>query len=174
MNDAILERFVLIRFPKTFRDYQVNTNLLSELLQELPGIFNLVISRIDKVRGGEGGMYYSIPESIQKDRIILLNEISSAAEFIDEMCEFKFKAKIKLLDLHNAYYGFCISRGYKSLGYRNFKKAIESAYGISLRKEKDGYYVDGIEVKIVEKEKREERIKVKIDDLPFSGGMGVE
>ena len=161
LNDAILERFVLIRFPRTFRDHQVNTNLLEELLEELPGMFNLVISRIDKVRSGEGGVYYSIPESIQKDRIILLNEISSAAEFIDEMCEIKPNVEIKLLDLHNAYYSFCVQRGYKSLGYRNFKKAIESAYGIILRQEKDGYYVEGIELK--EKDSTVRKIKM----LPY-------
>ena len=153
LNDAILERFVLIKFPKSFRDDQANTNLLEELVEELPGIFNLVISRIDKIRGGGGGVYYPIPESIRKDRIILLSEISSAAEFVDEMCSLKPTATIKLLDLHNAYYSFCVQRGYKSLGYRNFKKAIESAYEISLRQEKYGYYVEGIDLKELDSRK---------------------
>src|SRR5690606_9996763 len=94
LNDAILERFVLIRFPKTFRDDKVNTNLINELIEELPGIFNLVITR--DIRGGGGGVNYSIPECIRKDRIILLSEISSAAEFMQELGDVR---DIKLLDL---------------------------------------------------------------------------
>ena len=70
-------------------------------------------------------MDYPIPESIMKDRIILLSEISSAAEFINDMCLLEPVTEIKLLDLHKAYYVFCVNRGYKSLGYRNFKKAME-------------------------------------------------
>ena len=99
LNEAILERFVLIKFPRTFRDDQVNTNLLSELLAELPGIFNLVIERMSAIveleRGG-GGVYYPIPESIIKDRIIMLSEISSAAEFLNEKYTMDSEAKIKL------------------------------------------------------------------------------
>jgi len=144
LNDAILERFVLIRFHKTFRDDQANTNLLEELVEELPGIFNLIISRIDRIRGG-GGVYYPIPETIKKDRIILLSEISSAAEFMNELREVKH---IKLTDLFNEYERFCASRGYKHLGYKNFKKAIESAYGVTLKTKREGLYVT-------------------IDDLPF-------
>jgi putative DNA primase/helicase len=143
LNDAILERFVLIRFPRTFRDDKVNTNLINELMEELPGIFNLVVNR--DIRGGGGGINYPIPESIRKDRIILLSEISSAAEFMNELKEVK---DIKLLDLYNQYERFCASRGYKQLGYRNFKKAIESAYGVILKTEREGLYVT-------------------IDDLPF-------
>ena len=37
------------------------------------------------IRGGGGGVNYPIPECIRKDRIILLSEISSAAEFINEL-----------------------------------------------------------------------------------------
>ena len=133
LNDSILERFVLIRFPRTFRDDKVNTNLLNELLEELPGIFNLVVNRC-----GGGGVNYPIPESIRKDRIILLSEISSAAEFMQELGEVR---DIKLLDLYNQYERFCTTRGYKQLGYRNFKKAIESAYGVTLRTERDGLFV---------------------------------
>jgi P4 family phage/plasmid primase-like protien len=136
LNDAILERFVLIRFPKTFRDDKVNTNLINELIEELPGIFNLVISR--DLQGGGGGINYPTPESIRKDRIILLSEISSAAEFMNELGDVK---EIKLLDLYNQYERFCVSRGYKQLGYRNFKKAIESAYGVTLRTEREGLFV---------------------------------
>jgi len=136
LNDAILERFVLIRFPRTFRDDKVNTNLINELLEELPGIFNLVVTR--DIRGGGGGVNYQIPESIRKDRIILLSEISSAAEFMNELEDVK---DIKLFDLYNQYERFCVSRGYKQLGYRNFKKAIESAYGVTLRTEREGLFV---------------------------------
>ncbi len=93
-------------------------------------------------------MDYPIPESIMKGRIILLSEISSAAEFINERCLLEPVAEIKLLALYNSYDRFCAKRGYKSLGYRNFKKAIESAYGISLRPDKDGYYVEGITIKV--------------------------
>jgi hypothetical protein len=49
--------------------------------------------------------------------------------------------EIKLLDLYNKYERFCVSRGYKQLGYRNFKKAIESAYGVTLRTEREGLFV---------------------------------
>jgi len=136
LNDAILERFVLIRFPRTFRDDKVNTNLINELLEELPGIFNLVVNR--HIRGGGGGVNYTIPECIRKDRIILLSEISSAAEFMNELGDVK---DIKLLDLYNQYGRFCVSRGYKQLGYRNFKKAIESAYGVTLKNERQGLFV---------------------------------
>ncbi len=136
LNDAILERFVLIRFPKIFRDDKVNTNLINELIEELPGIFNLVVTR--DIRGGGGGVYYPIPECIRKDRIILLSEISSAAEFMNELGDVK---DIKLLDLYNQYERFCVTRGYKQLGYRNFKKAIESAYGVTLRTEREGLFV---------------------------------
>ena len=136
LNDAILERFVLIRFPKTFRDDEVNTNLINELIEELPGIFNLVVTR--DIRGGGGGVNYPIPECIRKDRIILLSEISSAAEFMQELSDVR---DIKLLDLYNQYERFCTIRGYKQLGYRNFKKAIESAYGVTLRTEREGLFV---------------------------------
>ena len=149
LNDAILERFVLIRFPRTFRDEQVNTNLLNELLEELPGIFNLVVSRFEKIQSGVGGggIYYSIPESIQKDRIILLSEISNAAEFVNEVCNLSAARKIKLMELYNAYSNYCVTRNYKQLGYKNFKKAIESGYGITLKRTKDGLYVKGIYIK---------------------------
>jgi len=149
LNDAILERFVLIKFPRSFRDDQANTNLLEELVEELPGIFNLVISRIDKIRGGGegGGIYYYIPDSIQKDRIILLSEISNAAEFVNEVCSLSSARKIRLMDLYNAYSNYCVTRNYKQLGYKNFKKAIESGYGITLKKSKDGLYVKGIYIK---------------------------
>jgi len=152
LNNAILERFVLIKFPRTFRE-DVNTNLLNELREELPGIFNLVINRVERIRFGGGGVNYPIPKCIQKDRVILLSEISSAAEFINDMCLLEPVAEIKLLDLHKAYYVFCVNRGYKSLGYRNFKKAIESAYGMSLRQDKkEGYYVEGITTKLLKEE----------------------
>lgn len=159
LNDAILERFVLIRFPRTFRDDKVNTNLINELLEELPGIFNLVVTR--DIRGGGGGVNYTIPECIRKDRIILLSEISSAAEFINEDCNLDKYKNIKLLSLFNAYGRFCATRGYKALGYRNFKKAIESAYGISLDSKKDGFYVTGLELITTESS------KVDVSELPY-------
>jgi len=149
LNDAILERFVLIRFPRSFRDEQVNTNLLNELLEELPGIFNLVVSRYEEIQSGVegGGIYFSTPESILKDRIILLSEISNAAEFVNEVCMLSSARKIRLMDLFNAYSNYCVTRNYKQLGYKNFKKAIESGYGITLKRTKDGLYVKGIYIK---------------------------
>jgi putative DNA primase/helicase len=151
LNDAILERFVLIKFPRTFRDEEVNTNLLSELLSDLPGIFNLVISRFNKIQSGVGGggIYYPIPESIRKDRDILLSEISSAAEFIDGDCVKHPEVKIKFSKLFNEYERFCVINGYKALGSKNFKKAIYSAFNFEFKREDDGWWIEGLTTKKV-------------------------
>lgn len=147
-NLAMKERFVLINFPRSFTKEEANPNLSNELKEELPGIFNMVISKYDEIAGGGGGIYYPIPQSIIRDQRILQSETSTVIEFIDEECDFREYFSESLQDLYKAYSDFSKRSGYRALGLRNFKKALESdgrlritranfgtiVYGLTLRK----------------------------------------
>ena len=144
LNKAVRERFVLVNFPRSFTKEEANPNLFNELKEELPGIFNLVVSKYDEIVGRGGGIYYSTPKSILDEQRILQKETSTVMEFIEEECVFSKIHNVSLSDLHKKYSEFCRNSGYRSLGIKNFRKALESDERVTIDRASFGTRVNGI------------------------------
>lgn len=141
VGTAILERFILIHFKKKFLGTNDDPNLTNDLKEELPGIFNLVISKVPEILKG-GGIKYEVPAVIQGNRKILLGEISSVAEFIQNHCErTEDNSYVALKNLYEEYTSFCKECSYMAKGYRTFINEIEVALDLTTGKKEIGKVV---------------------------------
>lgn len=145
LDNAILERFVMITFKKMYTEKDDNTGLFAELGSELSGILNLVVSKYPEIVVGEG-ISFPIPKTIKKDLSILKKEVSSVGEFIYEACKFSATAENPLQDVYDSYKKYCDESGYRALGKRNFQSTLEAFDEIELVKRNFGLVVKGVSI----------------------------
>ncbi|MCF8356268.1 MAG: DUF5906 domain-containing protein [Melioribacteraceae bacterium] len=146
IDTAVMERFVMITFLKSYTGKDDNTSLFDELKYELSGIFNVVVAKYKEIVGGEGAIKFSIPESIQKDLSILLREVSSVGEFIYEKCSFNESSELPIQDLYKEYKDYCNENGYHPLGNRKFKSSLETFENVEIKRRNYGYVVSGVSI----------------------------
>lgn len=135
ISTAVLERFILVRFPRTFINDDVNTNLANDLKEELPGIFNMVASRFERIVQGEG-VRYAIPKIIEENKKIFLSEVSSVAEFISQVGSTPGIQLTK--SLYAKYVEYCQECNYKPRGYKNFISDLEGPLKFKTEKKTEG------------------------------------
>ena len=71
-------------------------------------------------------------------------ETSTVIEYIEDECEFSSAEYESLSDLHSSYSEFCKKSGYRSLGIKNFRKALESDERVEIVRANYGTQVNGI------------------------------
>jgi len=144
INQAVLERFIVILFNRSYLDKNANPDLTNELIKEMPGIFNLVTSKIDDIICGDS-IKFDIPEKILKNRQFMLGEISSVAEFI--YSEYQItgdNSAIPLKSLFEEYKNYCKDSGYEQKGNIRFVRELESGLGLKTEKKSYGKVVYGL------------------------------
>ncbi len=66
IGQAITQRFEFIEFPKSFLKEQDDTALIDKLKNELPGIFNRVISMMPTIFDSKGAINFKGPEILRR------------------------------------------------------------------------------------------------------------
>jgi len=85
MDTAIIRRFDIIDFTKRF-DENPDTMLEMKFKKELPGIFNLVVSKYESIITEDGGIYFEAPQGVVRNVLQFKEKSDSVAEFVKEKC----------------------------------------------------------------------------------------
>ncbi len=144
MTTAVLERFILIKFSQTFCGKDDNPDLTSELKEEMPGIFNLVISKFCEIVSGDS-IKYEVPEEVKRNKHFIMGEVSSALEFIYSEYELtNDQSALPVIRIYEDYTLYCKECGYKPKGYKTFIKDLETGLGLKTTKKENGKVIYGL------------------------------
>jgi len=124
-TDAVFRRFVLITFPVSFIENR-KTDLITELLLEKPGIFNLLLhtARALRIRGK-----FLFEQSVQEMRVYWRDESDPIAKFLNEKSNIVKKdieGKIPGSILYNRYVKFCREKKFTIKLQTEFTKAVKA------------------------------------------------
>lgn len=140
-DQAFYQRIDFIEFPNSFAD-NPDTNLESKLKNELPGIFNLIMSQFAHIRKEDNSIKIESPEKSRKSLESKLGSFNSVLEWVSECCLITIsEVNHKVLSLKEAYSHYdrwCFESGGKKMTKGNFKKILEDHY--HLRIEHNSYF----------------------------------
>ena len=120
---AFYRRWIIIPFEKTFTDDNADKNLLKKLKDELPGILNLALNGLRKLK--EDGQFIETEKTIEaKEEYKKQND--SVAAFIDERVIESTDSFITKQSFYREYKDWCENAGLKSVSQKSprFKMSI--------------------------------------------------
>ena len=120
---AFYRRWIIIPFEKTFTDDNADKNLLKKLKDELPGILNLALDGLKKLK--VDGQFIETEKTIQaKEEYKKQND--SVAAFIDERVIESTDAFLTKQSFYREYKDWCENAGLKSVSQKSprFKMSI--------------------------------------------------
>jgi putative DNA primase/helicase len=119
-SGTIASRFILLKLTESFYGRE-DTELQDKLVPELPGILNLVLDGLDRLRARG---YFQQPSS-SKDQIQLLEDLAApVGAFFREWCYTDAEASISVKHLYNAYKAWAEDAGQRALPRHMFGKEL--------------------------------------------------
>ncbi|MBU2492380.1 MAG: hypothetical protein KJ571_07105 [Bacteroidetes bacterium] len=85
IDQAVLRRIDIINFGKQF-DLKDDKILDKKLINELPGILNLVLSKAHEIIGDDGAINFTPPQSVSENLKLFSSQSSTVSEYINECC----------------------------------------------------------------------------------------
>ncbi|MCP4612711.1 MAG: hypothetical protein GY845_28780 [Planctomycetes bacterium] len=146
-SQGVWRRMIYIPFDKTFSEGDQNKNLVSELAEELPGIFNWAYDGLASLQ--ENG--FLIPAQCREAIKQYKREENPARSFLEDNFIYNFKfIGYPSKDLYKAYQEWCLDNGHHRLNSSNFGKEVKRVYPKSRkvrpRSSKDRkWYYSGLE-----------------------------
>lgn len=123
---GVYDRLRIIPFNQRFRDTpKQNRNLLAELLDELPGIFNWSLKGLAKLR-----KLQTFPDCPEGERIKSehRNQCDHEREFLSEKAEESPGGYASSESLYKLYKDWMLENGYKPLGQGKFKNSVKAYF----------------------------------------------
>lgn len=111
-SHGFFRRLIIIPFNKRISEREANKNLINELLEELPGIFNFAIKGLKRLRNNN----YIFTKAKASENALneYRAEIDPMFEFINQrITESESKLKLRRKDIRSAYNDFLFHEGYK-------------------------------------------------------------
>lgn len=134
-DQAFYQRIDFIEFPNSFAD-NPDTNLEIKLKNELPGIFNLIISQFAHIRKEDNSINIEVPEKSRESLHSNLASFNSVLEWVSECCLITIsEGNHKVLSLKEAYSHYdrwCSESGGKKMSKNKFKKILEDHYHLQI------------------------------------------
>ena len=138
-------RFDIVRFSRIFGPEEQKPDLLQELKEELPGIFNWALEGLERLSKQEWKMTRSrFMESCHEEFRRVTNPLQI---FLEEECIVDRDTIIDAALLREAYKNFCDDRGYKILSDNNLGQELKRLGIERKRKRLDGirgYVYEGV------------------------------
>jgi putative DNA primase/helicase len=133
---ATLERFQFVEFEKSFTGADVDTTLDRVLGEELPGIFNLLMQRFERVYSDGGGFAIFEPDAVKNTMRKFMSDLHNVLEFADECIVRDEDCAIDKANLFAYYYNWWAeNKGYKSTRVSSQKfKATMIGGGFKIQK----------------------------------------
>jgi len=141
-SDAVFNRVIIIPMTRVIPDNKRNPLMESELLKELPGIFNWALEGLNRLRKQDG---FTTSSRIEKEREQFRAKNDTELAFIQDVCDIHVKNKIKASELYSSYKQWCIANGF----YPKSSKAVAddwSRLGFVSKRQNDGIYWLGLEL----------------------------
>jgi putative DNA primase/helicase len=116
---------IYVPFNKTIPEQDQNKNLVSELAEELPGIFNWAYEELASLQK----YGFSIPVKCRDAIKQYKREENPARSFLED--NFAYHPEfmgVPTQDLYRAYRKWCQDNGYRSLNSSNFGKEVKRVY----------------------------------------------
>jgi putative DNA primase/helicase len=133
LNNAVLERFEFFKFLNQFNGDKADTSLDKKLIKEMPGIFNIVTSKLYKIIKTDGNIYFEAPPTIRRFKNEIKSTLHSVAEFLDENYVIHKDYNLVLKDVYFDYKEWCENSGYHPVGKQNFQDVLKTGgYGLKI------------------------------------------
>jgi putative DNA primase/helicase len=136
-SNAIWRRLIVVPFDVVIAEADVNVNLLQELSEELPGIFNWAMVGLRQLLEGN-----AFPNCARCTALLNQHrrDSDSVHEFVFECCE-RVPGSLPVgQDLYDVYRTFCQARGRKEVASTQFGKRL---IALGFRKVRAGHQFDG-------------------------------
>jgi len=124
LNYGLRRRIKIVPFLRIFSDKEQDVNLAKKLRKEIPGILLWMIEGAKRLK--ENNYTFTNPEVSSSALEDLVNEMSSAMNFVSEDYIVTDTPQITKNDLYNDYTFWCRENGRKAMSKINFIKDIES------------------------------------------------
>jgi putative DNA primase/helicase len=138
-NHAFFRRFLIIPFRVTIKEKDQDRNLATKIIRnELPGIFNWILSGMNRLLKNKG----FTPSTIIQDEVSKFRrESDSVLCFIDERSYIKsLKEELKLQELYWDYKAFCLENNYRPCSRKTFSKRLQNE-GFETKRKNTGVIV---------------------------------
>ncbi len=116
-------RFDILKFNRIFKTEEQKPELLQELKEEVPGIFNWALEGLNRLSQKNWRMTKSsYMENCHNDFIRATNPLQL---FIEEECVVEVNASVDSNELRSSYKHYCEDKGYKVLSDNNLGKELK-------------------------------------------------
>jgi putative DNA primase/helicase len=113
----------LIEFGVTIPKDQVDPQLKSKLLDELPGIFNWALKGLQKWM--DNGKQLAVPERVKKDTLFYRNEMDQLSKFLEDCCKKTVTETCSFKSLRNSYEEWCAENAVTPMSTRKMSPKLE-------------------------------------------------
>jgi P4 family phage/plasmid primase-like protien len=125
VGNAVLERFEFINFPKEYNGKSTDTKLLDRMSAELSGIFNRIVGLLPTIYTDDSCINFSAPRKVSDTKTVVMSELSTVLEFVNEECKRKAGASTKYKDLYEGYRDWSKQSGYRPVGKKTFAGVLK-------------------------------------------------
>jgi putative DNA primase/helicase len=133
-SGALASRFIVERLTKSFEGAE-DPELTDALLAEAPGIFNLALTALDRLR--ERGRFAQ-PESALEDVSALGDLAAPVKTFVDDRCRVDAGCTVLVDDLYTEYRRWCDGQGFEHIDVKAiFARDLHAALP-QIRKQRSG------------------------------------
>ena len=141
-SDGFWRRLLVVPFNRSFELHERQRDLVSRLLEELPGIFNWTMQGLQRLMvNGQ----FSIPQQVIKKTVEYQDESNTVKMFVEERCTQNDLASVASSALYVAYTLWCRNNGYKSYSSRSFKNEMETLHFYAVRRSA-GVFFKGVDL----------------------------
>jgi putative DNA primase/helicase len=120
-SDGFWRRIFLIPFNRTFADDERIPDLVDQLINELPGIFNWAMEGLKRLRANGG---FTVPAQVERQTAEYRKDSNIVETFIEEECVVDQNDQVQSSVIYQAYRDWCKSNGYQAYSSRNFKREL--------------------------------------------------
>lgn len=119
-------RLIILPYLVTIPPEEIDRQLTTKLMQELPGILNWVLESLPELmQRGEFTSSENCVKALDQYRL----QSDNVRLFISEMCE-PSEYTTAATDLFNAYHSYCVSSSLRPLGRNKFYERLETLVGV--------------------------------------------
>lgn len=153
LTNGYFRRMCILPFNRTFNEKERNRNLLNELTNELPGIFNWAMEGLKRLREQDFIFSYAqaIEDELNKYRLMQ----NPVLGFYDAMIELDESSRIKRADVFEYFKFWCEEQGIDCIAsrtcqrfYKDFTALIDSkSLPIGIKRIQGYEYFEGFKFK---------------------------
>jgi putative DNA primase/helicase len=142
-DTGIARRLLFLPFDRIIPDDAVDEDLPVKLLQEAPGIMNLLLQGYQdyRTRGLDA------PEAVRRKTAEILKDHNQALRFAEDRCVLDPAGRVMARDLYSEYETWSCLERIKPMSERYFKAAIERTFSLQQKRVASGQVWQGIRLK---------------------------